>query len=998
MKIVSVRFFAFLIIVFVGTHVIAQGVPEAVKNRSSSNPKRTMFKYEGYYSKVGIKWDFHKTKGHVDYYAVLYNTQTQKTYMFNLTKRNATIPSGDYEVYLHFKLHENTSDQPAHKIRVTLTPKDLNIAEEKLESGSGKWVKVKTLSLDGSTERINEDFRFDITSFKFIPDNTFLATKDGQDRTDKAIKRGKKKAYLTDAKDGVDYVNSSVKDLSFDITLKVEAEVTVDMGPLYNKPVEKDTTKTVKPISDQSDKLYSATPPGANENFRKQIENLLESIQAVNKELSILRQKTNEIEESLKTIDPQEALEKLTVYENAVYDQIRTARGVIQKLDALKESATQVQKDLEIKDATDFFENLDKKSSNVRSSRTNLEKLEQKLTEITSTGTLAKLRKEGIQSLTDAFKNKFNKLWKEQAKPLVSDFTKWRDGYNRLLLGEVRSDGKIKQITETEFKELVDKSLGFKKSYEKLKKEYENLLNKVEKREEMKSKIVSWTSLKELRVLSDTIDHSIQYMEAYAGGDNWMFQEKDMRESLGNKIRKDDFTMPWWGWILILFFVAGFVLFFVYRKKQNQKRKEERMIEFVSKESAKQSKDQKVAEAQQEIDDEDSIEIDVDIDLSQASDPSAEKGVIGLMTAFDTSNLIPVSLDKEWQDTCVSKVWMTKSFVEDIYDYSEESLVQKPAPEVGGFIIGKYHDQSEGQKKNYTIVTEKFIPAKEVDYQDQYEINFGMKAMNELDDALVANPDMVVLGWFHTHPGHTAFLSNADINIHDGSFREPYQVAIVLDPYTEQFDTGIFTRKQNYEMNNKQDSLAYYSWEAFRKVVKENKSTDDVVIQHVSPEGAGQYYDVSHSRTNGKVFFAIEAIMGTKKIYESNSISDKVQALYFGKKNELGTGSVTVARIVDTSNMGPQELQNTIQNNVEDEFVGWLNLTAQENGQPSPAALSNHSVICKGEGEFILTLAPNTTGVNGSIGVNETGNVQLSGNTDLYWIELIKWTRIPRYH
>jgi proteasome lid subunit RPN8/RPN11 len=43
-------------------------------------------------------------------------------------------------------------------------------------------------------------------------------------------------------------------------------------------------------------------------------------------------------------------------------------------------------------------------------------------------------------------------------------------------------------------------------------------------------------------------------------------------------------------------------------------------------------------------------------------------------------------------------------------------------------------------------------------------------------------PDDLVLGWHHTHPGFGIFLSPHDLFIHRHFFREPWQVALVVDP------------------------------------------------------------------------------------------------------------------------------------------------------------------------------------------------------------------------
>jgi len=56
-------------------------------------------------------------------------------------------------------------------------------------------------------------------------------------------------------------------------------------------------------------------------------------------------------------------------------------------------------------------------------------------------------------------------------------------------------------------------------------------------------------------------------------------------------------------------------------------------------------------------------------------------------------------------------------------------------------------------------------------------------------------PEKKVLGWFHSHPGHTVFLSNYDIFIHENFFNLYYMVAYVFDPTIK--DRGFFLWRDN---------------------------------------------------------------------------------------------------------------------------------------------------------------------------------------------------------
>lgn len=45
--------------------------------------------------------------------------------------------------------------------------------------------------------------------------------------------------------------------------------------------------------------------------------------------------------------------------------------------------------------------------------------------------------------------------------------------------------------------------------------------------------------------------------------------------------------------------------------------------------------------------------------------------------------------------------------------------------------------------------------------------------------------DYVLVGWYHSHPGHTCFLSRTDLETQKTMFDQPYHTALVIDPINE---------------------------------------------------------------------------------------------------------------------------------------------------------------------------------------------------------------------
>jgi proteasome lid subunit RPN8/RPN11 len=46
--------------------------------------------------------------------------------------------------------------------------------------------------------------------------------------------------------------------------------------------------------------------------------------------------------------------------------------------------------------------------------------------------------------------------------------------------------------------------------------------------------------------------------------------------------------------------------------------------------------------------------------------------------------------------------------------------------------------------------------------------------------------DYVIVGWYHSHPGHTCFLSRTDLKTQRNMFNQPYHVALVIDPLNKE--------------------------------------------------------------------------------------------------------------------------------------------------------------------------------------------------------------------
>jgi len=115
------------------------------------------------------------------------------------------------------------------------------------------------------------------------------------------------------------------------------------------------------------------------------------------------------------------------------------------------------------------------------------------------------------------------------------------------------------------------------------------------------------------------------------------------------------------------------------------------------------------------------------------------------------------------------------------------SHATKEAPrrlEVMGFMLG---DVRSWQGSVYTTVRDvvttdlKSTPSK---------VRFDREALPKLFGDLDGSGfDYIIVGWYHSHPGHTCFLSRTDLETQRTMFDQPYHTALVIDPLNEDVKT-----------------------------------------------------------------------------------------------------------------------------------------------------------------------------------------------------------------
>lgn len=183
---------------------------------------------------------------------------------------------------------------------------------------------------------------------------------------------------------------------------------------------------------------------------------------------------------------------------------------------------------------------------------------------------------------------------------------------------------------------------------------------------------------------------------------------------------------------------------------------------------------------------------------------------------------LKLDLNDLWSDSSVGNVFLAVDFISDIssflrgYHAPMDSEMAGNKPEIGGMIMGTcaYDDRI----RQFMVAAEKFIPIQSNNLSP-YSLEFSVDSLaTELGYIQDLHPDLRLVGWFHTHPGHGLFLSKQDLQLHEGHFRDAYQFAMEIDSMTPGLDTAFFTRKGDNRLNNKDRLRPGRQWFSWKKI------------------------------------------------------------------------------------------------------------------------------------------------------------------------------------
>jgi len=119
--------------------------------------------------------------------------------------------------------------------------------------------------------------------------------------------------------------------------------------------------------------------------------------------------------------------------------------------------------------------------------------------------------------------------------------------------------------------------------------------------------------------------------------------------------------------------------------------------------------------------------------------------------------------------------------------------------EVGGWLIGSWReDQVTGEEY---IVVERCLPAVGARRGSAY-LTFTQDCQVAMFETMEEKyPDKELVGWYHTHPKMSVFLSNYDLFLHNSFFPHHWQVALVIEPHSNK--AGFFIRDRDGNLDDR---------------------------------------------------------------------------------------------------------------------------------------------------------------------------------------------------
>jgi len=155
------------------------------------------------------------------------------------------------------------------------------------------------------------------------------------------------------------------------------------------------------------------------------------------------------------------------------------------------------------------------------------------------------------------------------------------------------------------------------------------------------------------------------------------------------------------------------------------------------------------------------------------------------------------------------RISMTGRSYEAIFKHAEEDK----SIEICGVLVGDVYRDAKGP---YLEITDAIRGEHATNKSGQVTFTHETWAhINGIKDS--EYPDRRIVGWYHSHPEYGVFLSSQDTFIHANFFGQPWQVAFVIDPVSE--EEGFFIWR-----DGRPDPVKEYWRDGRKRSADENES------------------------------------------------------------------------------------------------------------------------------------------------------------------------------
>lgn len=155
------------------------------------------------------------------------------------------------------------------------------------------------------------------------------------------------------------------------------------------------------------------------------------------------------------------------------------------------------------------------------------------------------------------------------------------------------------------------------------------------------------------------------------------------------------------------------------------------------------------------------------------------------------------------EENFVFPVYIYKNVLDEI-----KKVCKKAKLEVFGYLIGNIYKWND---KNYIVIEEQLFLIGAV-HSDKYSTSQIEGTAGKYEKKFQKlkrkknNEELRIVGWWHSHPGFSCFLSRTDLHTQEFFFPESYQVALVVDPIKEEL--AFFTLDGKSDKKYKEISYA----------------------------------------------------------------------------------------------------------------------------------------------------------------------------------------------